>query len=57
MNNTMYIILGVVFAIYLVLTILNKNKSKSRRSRKFMEDYQRKPNKKKSDAGNEEKYR
>lgn len=42
MNNTIYIILGIVFAIYLVITILNRNKSRSRKSRKFMEDYDRK---------------
>ena len=42
MNNTIYIILGVVFAVYLVITITNRNRSRSRKSRKFMEDYERK---------------
>ncbi len=42
MNNTIYIILGVVFAVYLVVTITNRNKSKERKSKKFMENYERK---------------
>ncbi|MGB3145461.1 MAG: hypothetical protein WBB24_15275 [Maribacter sp.] len=42
MNNTIYIILGVVFAVYLVITMMNRKKSNSRKSRKFMEDYERK---------------
>lgn len=45
MNNTIYIVLGVVFAIYLVITILNRNKSRARKSKKFMEDYHRKDKK------------
>ncbi|MGB3150598.1 MAG: hypothetical protein WBB27_08020 [Maribacter sp.] len=45
-NNTIYIILAVVFAIYLVITLTNRRKSKDRKSRKFMEDYQRKDKKK-----------
>jgi hypothetical protein len=47
MNNTIYIILGVVFAIYLVITITNRNKSNARKSRKFMGDYERKNKKEK----------
>ncbi|WP_405381404.1 hypothetical protein [Maribacter sp. LLG6340-A2] len=42
MNNTIYIILAVVFALYLALTIMNRNKSKSRKSKKFMDNYERK---------------
>lgn len=42
MDNTIYIVLGVVFAIYLVITITNKRKNKERKSRKFMGDYKRK---------------
>jgi hypothetical protein len=47
MDNTIYIILGVVFAIYLGITITNRNKSKARKSRKFMSDYKRKEREKK----------
>ncbi|WP_165776632.1 hypothetical protein [Maribacter sp. 4G9] len=42
MDNSIYIVLGVVFAIYLVITITNKRKNKERKSRKFMGDYKRK---------------
>lgn len=42
MDNTIFIVLGVVFAIYLVITITNKKKAKERKSRKFMQDYKRK---------------
>ncbi|MDO1514095.1 hypothetical protein Q2T41_15650 [Maribacter confluentis] len=48
MNNTIYIILAVVFALYLALTIINRNKSKSRKSKKFMGDYERKDKHKKN---------
>ncbi|WP_188669413.1 hypothetical protein [Maribacter cobaltidurans] len=41
MDNTIYIVLGVVFAIYLVITITNKKKAKERKSRKFMGNYKR----------------
>lgn len=41
MDNTIYIVLGVVFAIYLVITITNKRKARERKSRKFMGDYKR----------------
>jgi len=46
MNNTIYIILGVVFAIYLGISFMNRKKSRDRKSRKFMEDYERKNDKK-----------
>ena len=42
MDNTIYITLGIVFAIYLVITITNKRKARERKSRKFMGDYKRK---------------
>ncbi|MFS4467428.1 hypothetical protein [Maribacter sp. 2210JD10-5] len=42
MNDNIYIVLGVVFAIYLAITITNRNKSKRRKSKKFMSDYKRK---------------
>lgn len=45
MNNTIYIILGVVFVIYLVISITNRRKSRDRKSRKFMSDYKRKEDK------------
>ncbi|WP_198146890.1 hypothetical protein [Maribacter thermophilus] len=46
MDNTIYIVLGVVFAIYLAITIINRRKSKERKSRKFMDNYKRNdPNK------------
>ncbi|MEP2239169.1 hypothetical protein [Maribacter sp.] len=41
-SNTIYITLGVVFAIYLAIRITSKGKSKDRKSRKFMGDYERK---------------
>lgn len=44
-SNTIYIILGVVFAIYLVIRINSRGKSSDRKSRKFMGDYERKEKK------------
>ncbi|MEH6512409.1 hypothetical protein [Maribacter arcticus] len=44
-SNTIYIILGVVFAIYLVIRITSRGKSSDRKSRKFMGDYERKEKK------------
>jgi hypothetical protein len=44
-SNTIYITLGVVFAIYLVIRITSKGKSTDRKSRKFMGDYERKDKK------------
>ncbi|MDF4202478.1 hypothetical protein PXD56_05915 [Maribacter sp. SA7] len=41
-SNTIYITLGVVFAIYLAIRITSKGKSKDRKSQKFMGDYERK---------------
>ncbi|WP_180268563.1 hypothetical protein [Maribacter sp. 6B07] len=44
-SNTIYIVLGVVFAIYIAIRITNKGKSSTRKSRKFMGDYERKTKK------------
>ncbi|WP_339841801.1 hypothetical protein [uncultured Maribacter sp.] len=44
-SNTIYIILGVVFAIYLAIRITSRGKSNDRKSRKFMGDYERKEKK------------
>ncbi|MDP5061205.1 MAG: hypothetical protein NWP64_04740 [Maribacter sp.] len=44
-SNTIYITLGVVFAIYLAIRITSKSKSSDRKSRKFMGDYERKEKK------------
>ncbi len=41
-NNTMYMVLGGVFMLYLIVTIMTRNKSKARKSKKFMGDYKRK---------------
>lgn len=45
-NNTMYMILGGVFMLYLIVTITTRGKSKERKSRKFMGDYKRDDEKK-----------
>ncbi|MFS4418306.1 hypothetical protein [Maribacter sp. 2307ULW6-5] len=42
MDNTIYIILGVLIVIYLAVTIMNRRQAKERKSRKFMEKYKRK---------------
>lgn len=42
MNNTIYYILAGLLVIYLLIGMVNKRTSRKRRSRKFMEDYQRK---------------
>ena len=42
MNNTVYITFGVVFAIYVGIRLMNRGRSKDRKSRRFMEDYKRK---------------
>ncbi|KKO06354.1 hypothetical protein LCGC14_0067730 [marine sediment metagenome] len=44
-SNTIYIILGVVFAIYLAVRITSRGKSNDRKSRKFMDNYERKEKK------------
>ncbi len=40
-NNTMYLVLGGVFMLYLIITLTTRSKSKARKSKKFMEDYKR----------------
>lgn len=42
MDNTIYIVLAVLFIVYLWITIYNRKNSRKRRKRKFMEDYRRK---------------
>lgn len=44
-KNTIYMILGGVFMIYLIISVTTRGKSKARKSRKFMEDYKRKDEK------------
>lgn len=46
-SQTTYIVIGVLFSVYLLITMLNKRKSKTRNSREFMGSYKRK--KKESD--------
>jgi len=46
MEYPIYTVLGVLFVIYLFITIYNRNKSKRRRSKKFMEGYNREDRKK-----------
>ena len=38
-KNTIYIVFGIVAVIYLIILMTNRRQSKSRKSRKFMEDY------------------
>jgi len=40
-NNTIYMILGGVFMLYLIVSLATRSKSKARKSRKFMEGYKR----------------
>ncbi|NNJ88962.1 MAG: hypothetical protein HKP53_06140 [Eudoraea sp.] len=46
MDNKIYYILGVVAAIYIALTVFNRKRSKERKSRKFMDGYDRRNKKK-----------
>jgi len=46
MEYPIYTVLGVLFVIYLFITIYNRNKSKRRRSKKFMDGYHREEKKK-----------
>lgn len=48
MNNTIYYILAGLLVIYLLIGMANKRTSRKRRSRKFMEDYERKDHKARS---------
>ena len=47
MEYPIYTVLGVLFVIYLFIMIYNRNKSKRRRSKKFMVGYHREDRKKK----------
>ena len=42
METNIYYVLGIVIVLYLFITVYNKKKSTRRRSRTFMEGYQRK---------------
>ena len=44
-KNTIYIVLGAVFMVYLIISMTTRSKSKTRKSRKFMGDYKRKEEK------------
>lgn len=41
-SNTTYVLIGVLFSIYVVISMMNRRKAKTRNSRKFMEGYKRK---------------
>lgn len=41
-SKTTYIIIGVLFSIYVVISMMNRRKAKTRNSRKFMDGYKRK---------------
>ena len=41
MENTIYYILGIALAIYLILYALSKRQGKKRKSRGFMSNYKR----------------
>jgi hypothetical protein len=45
-NNTIYMVLGGVFMLYIIVTLTTRSKSKARKSRKFMGDFDRKDKKK-----------
>ncbi|MDC6352118.1 hypothetical protein PP178_11190 [Zeaxanthinibacter sp. PT1] len=45
MEINIYYVLGIVIVLYLFITVYNKKKSTRRRSREFMEGYQRKEKK------------
>ncbi|WP_372946585.1 hypothetical protein [Muriicola sp.] len=45
MDNTIYYVLGAVAVIYVALSVFNRRRSKERRSRKFMDGYERKKRK------------
>ncbi|CAM3564712.1 hypothetical protein ZORO111903_20075 [Zobellia roscoffensis] len=41
-NNTIYYILGALAIIYILISMNNRRQSKDRKSRKFMDTYERK---------------
>ncbi len=45
MDNTIYYVLGLVAVIYVALSAFNRRRSKERKSRKFMDGYERKKRK------------
>ena len=45
-NNTIYMVLGGVFMLYLIISISTRSKAKARKSKKFMGDYKRDDEKK-----------
>ncbi|MDO6519690.1 hypothetical protein [Zobellia uliginosa] len=48
-NNTIYIVLGVVAVIYIVISMNNRRVGKDRKSRRFMDGYERKAGKKRDE--------
>jgi len=42
MDNTIFYVLGLVAVIYIALSAFNRKRTKERKSRKFMEGYERK---------------
>jgi hypothetical protein len=51
MNNNIYYILGALLVVYLLIGIFNKRTARRRRSRKFMEGYERKERNTGNDSG------
>ncbi|SHJ27834.1 hypothetical protein [Pseudozobellia thermophila] len=51
-KNTIYIVLGVVVVIYLFISMANRRRAKDRKSRKFLEGYQRRKKPEKEDGSN-----
>jgi len=45
MDNTIFYVLGLVAVIYVALSVFNRKRSKERKSRKFMDGYERKKKK------------
>lgn len=45
MDNTIYITFGILAVLYLWIVAKNRRKSKDRKGRKFMEDYDKKDKK------------
>lgn len=55
MSNTIFYILGALIVIYLVIGIYNKRSGRQRRSRRFMEGYERKVRRNGKDDGKPDK--
>ena len=43
-TNTIYLVVGGVFILYLIVTIMTRQKSKARKSKKFLDGYKRNDN-------------